>query len=188
VKEARRYKYADLDDLPYDEWNQYEIFDGALHVSRRGYVPHQMALGNIAFPLHRWADEDGTGLTLPSLCTVFSEEDVAVPDLIWVTWDRVFDRTNEHGHLVVAPQLAIEVISPGVGNERRDREIKLGLYSRAGVEEYWIVDFQRRTVDVYRRTVDALELVQRLDGDARLQSSLLPGFCLDIGRIWPPEF
>ena len=86
----------------------------------------------------------------------------------------------------MAPELAIEILSPGRDNERRDRETKLALYSREGVEEYWIVDWQQRTIDVYRRDGDALDLVQALSGDAVLASPLLPGFSVPIARIWPP--
>ncbi len=33
---------------------------------------------------------------------------------------------------------------------RYDRMVKLPLYARAGIAEYWIVDLQRRVVDAYR--------------------------------------
>jgi len=50
----------------------------------------------------------------------------------------------------------IEVVSPGAANVRRDRDVKLKLYSRRGVDEYWIVDWQRRQIEVYRRREAAL--------------------------------
>lgn len=40
---------------------------------------------------------------------------------------------DNQGHLRGAPELVIEVLSPGVSNERRDRQTKLKLYSRPGV-------------------------------------------------------
>jgi hypothetical protein len=40
---------------------------------------------------------------------------------------------------------------PGAANETRGRETKLKLYTQRGVDEYWIVDWQRRRVEVYRR-------------------------------------
>ena len=36
-------------------------------------------------------------------------------------------------------------------NQLRDRELKLELYSRQGVHEYWIVDSQAHLVEIYRR-------------------------------------
>ena len=186
MKDDRLFAYDDLDDLPYDELHQYEIIDGALHVSRRGFIPHQRVLGNIMFPLHRWADEDRTGLALHSLSTVFSRHNVVIPDLIWIRWARMTEGVNEHGHLSVAPELIVEVLSPGAVDQQWDRQTKLNLYSRQGVEEYWIVDFERQTVDVFCRTIDALEHVQTLTGDAVLESPLLPGFRVSLPRFWPP--
>jgi Uma2 family endonuclease len=39
----------------------------------------------------------------------------------------------------------------GAIDEERDREVKRALYGRRGVLEYWTVDWQQRTLDVYRR-------------------------------------
>jgi Uma2 family endonuclease len=90
------------------------------------------------------------------------------------------------GHLCVAPELIVEVLSPGSANERRDRELKLKLYSREGVDEYLLVDRFTRTVTVYRRAGDALELVERLENSNSLSSPLLPGFRCRASDLWAP--
>ena len=45
------------------------------------------------------------------------------------------------------PDLVIEILSPST--RRHDRLIKLGLYQRAGVREYWIVDPENKAVQVF---------------------------------------
>jgi Uma2 family endonuclease len=80
------------------------------------------------------------------------------------------------GHLRRAPELVVEVLSPGAPNERRDREAKLHLYSRRGVDDYWIVDWSVRTVDVYRQRDGRLQLVGRFVGDQPISSPVLLGF------------
>ena len=42
-----------------------------------------------------------------------------------------------------------EVLSPGAANEERDRDAKLKLYSRRGVNEYGIIDSQQRRIEVF---------------------------------------
>jgi Uma2 family endonuclease len=80
--------------------------------------------------------------------------------------------------------LVIEVLSPGSTNERRDREVKLKLYSRRGVLEYWIVDWQARQVEVYRREELALRLASTLYATDPLTSPLLPGFACGIATLF----
>jgi Uma2 family endonuclease len=86
-----------------------------------------------------------------------------------------------------APELVIEVLSPGSLNEQRDREVKLKLYSRRGVDEYWIADWRARTVDVYRREGAALLLAERLSGEDHLTSPLLPDSTAPLPDIFPRQ-
>jgi Uma2 family endonuclease len=71
-------------------------------------------------------------------------------------------------------------------NERRDRDLKLNLYSRQGVQEYWIVDWREHLLEVYRRPEGELVLVATLrDGDV-LATPLLPGFTCAVVSLWAP--
>jgi len=45
------------------------------------------------------------------------------------------------------PDLVIEITSPATAE--RDRHYKKTLYARHGVKEYWIVDPEARTVEVF---------------------------------------
>jgi len=84
--------------------------------------------------------------------------------------------------------LAIEVLSPGVTNTRRDREIKLKLYSRRGILEYWIVNWQERYIEVYRREQAVLKLHSTLYESDVLQSPHLPGFSCPVSEIFEDVF
>lgn len=64
------------------------------------------------------------------------------------------------------------------------REKKLALYLRRGVDEYWIVDRESATVEVYRRSNAALALVATLKPDDTLTSPLPPGFALPVAGIF----
>ncbi len=89
---------------------------------------------------------------------------------------------------LVFPELAIEVLSPGVTNTRRDREIKLKLYSRRGILEYWIVNWQERYIEVYRREQAVLKLHSTLYEADVLQSPHLPGFSCQVSEIFDDVF
>ena len=184
---ARRYTSADLERLPDVEGVRYEILDGELHVSRQPSWHHQYATNKVAVALDTWSDATGNGVTLPAPGVIFAPDDDAVPDVVWISRERLATLQDEAGHLRGAPELVVEVLSPGAVNERRDRELKLQLYSRQGAEEYWVVDWRMRTVQVFRRDQGVLRLVATLGRDDTLTSPLLPGFSCPVSRLWPPS-
>jgi Uma2 family endonuclease len=183
----RRYTSADLDQLPDIEGIRYEIIDGELFVSKAPGLEHQYVCVVLASALHVWCTTVGHGRAYGAPGLVFAEDDDVIPDLVWIGEERLAIGRDAAGHITVGPELAIEVLSPGSANERRDREVKLGLYSRRNVTEYWIVDWRRHTVDVFHRAGDGLTRVVTLrDGDT-LTSPLLPGFEQRVVELWEPE-
>jgi Uma2 family endonuclease len=183
---TRRYTTADLDALPEIEGVRYEIIDGELHVSMQPRWEHQYACSAANYVLEAWTVETGLGLTLFAPGVIFADDDDVAPDVVWISYDRLAQIEDEGGHLGGAPELVVEVLSPGAENVRRDREKKLALYARRGVDEYWIVDWRFRTVDQYRRAGDGLALAATPTGDDELTTPLLAGFRCPVSRFWPP--
>ena len=148
---AIRWTNADLELLEADEWKRYEIVDGELFVTRVPHIGHQGTAGRIYARLLLWSEETGRGEPFMTPGVIFSDADNVIPDVIWISQERLATLVDEEGHLTGAPELIVEVLSPGATNERRDRQAKLKLYSLKGVQEYWIVDWHLRQVEVYRR-------------------------------------
>ena len=166
-------------------WKRYEIIDGDLFVTRAPHILHQSASGNLRFELESWSRQTQLGRSFETPGIIFTPTDAVVPDAIWISQERLANGVDEAGHLTVAPELIVEVLSPGDRNEQRDREVKRKLYSLHGVQEYWIVSWQLKTIEVYRRKNTQLQLISTfLVGDT-LTSPLLPGFRLSIDRIFP---
>ena len=149
---------ADLDVLP-ESSNRYEIIDGELFVTRAPHWGHQMATGNVASELRNWSIASGLGKAVQAPGLVFSDADNVIPDVVWISQERLATGLDESGHLIVTPELVVEVLSSGTENERRDREAKLKLYSVRGVQEYWIINWRSPQVEIYRRQKAMLALV-----------------------------
>ena len=181
---SRRYTSADLERLPDVEGTRYEIIDGELHVSKQPHWEHQYACHRAAYALKAWHGQSGAGFVIPAPGLVFAEDQDVAPDVVWISRERLANAKDEAGHLRAAPELVVEVLSPGSANERRDREVKLALYSRQGVREYWIVDWRARVIQVYRHDGQALGLVSTLGSDDNLTSPVLPGFSCPVSRLW----
>ena len=187
---TRRFTIDDLENFP-DDGSRYEVIDGELHVSTAPHFEHQIIINNVNVPLVLWCEETANGSTLCGAGVIFSRHDSVIPDIMWFSDERLLAASvspitgERDGKFHLAPDLAIEVLSPGKVNEDRDRETKLTLYSRRGVREYWIVDRFTRTVMVYRRTAAAeLDLAATLTDRDMLSSPLLPGFAVPVERVF----
>jgi Uma2 family endonuclease len=181
-----RWRSADLDMFPdyADSGIRYEIIDGELHVSKQPAWHHQHACIRLAYFLEDWNMRTGLGVTNAAPGIIFADDDDVAPDVVWISRARLATALQADEKLHAAPELVIEVLSPGSANERRDREAKRALYARRGVDEYWIVDWQQRRVDVFRRAQDALALVATLAADDTLETPLLPGFRCAVWRLF----
>jgi Uma2 family endonuclease len=164
-----RWTTADLDLLSADEWKRYEIIDGELFVTR---APHR----NICSRLQEWSEISQLGEAVPTPGLIFNEADNVIPDVIWISHERLAQCMDEAGHLTGAPELVVEILSPGSTNERRDREAKLKLYSTQGVQEYWIVSRELQQIEVFRRENAVLKRAATFLASDTVTSPLLPGF------------
>ena len=178
VTQVRDFFPEPLDDT------RYELIDGELHVSSQPSWQHQRTCTNAARILDEWSIPHDAGMTLHAPGVIFSEHEAVAPDVLWISRDRLDEVLDPDGRLRAAPDLMVEVLSPGSTNIRRDREAKLDVYSRRGVREYWIIDWQARTVDVYRRQGGALQLAVSLSAEDTLESPLLPGLGYRVADLF----
>jgi len=170
---------ADLEQLPNDG-KRYEIIGGDLYVSKQPHYYHQRVCFEVGMRLGAWNSQIQLGEVNFAPGVIFSVEDAVAPDLKL----RLTSALNGDGKLHEAPELAVEVLSAGKDNERRDREIKLQLYSRRGVLEYWLIDWRLRCVDVYRGDGTQLISCESLSGDETLKSGLLPGLSCRVESLF----
>ncbi|MGJ3251936.1 MAG: Uma2 family endonuclease [Elainellaceae cyanobacterium] len=178
-----RWTTSDLELLP-DDGRRYEIIDGELFVTRAPHWKHQNVAVRIGMALERWSMESGLGEAAINPGLVFSEADSVIPDVVWASHDRLATMLDEAGHLVAAPELVVEVLSPGERNQRRDRELKLKLYSSYGVLEYWIVNREQQALEVYQRDQGILKLAMVLYIHDELTSPVLDGFAAPVGQFF----
>ncbi|MPZ14849.1 MAG: Uma2 family endonuclease [Chloroflexi bacterium] len=185
MSQSLRWTSKDLELFPQPlDDTRYEIIDGELFVSTQPSWEHQFICAEIVAALHQWSRSTGAGVVNFAPGLIFSEDQNVAPDIVWVSAERLPLLLEADRKLHAAPDLVVEVLSPGPKNEQRDREVKLNLYSRRGVREYWIVDWQLRQIDIYRRSNAALELATTaLDGET-VRSPLLSGFELPLSDLF----
>jgi Uma2 family endonuclease len=174
---------ADLELLP-DNGNRYEIINGELYVTRAPHWTHQKTCGRFFTALDTWSIATKLGETSVGAGVIFGDNDDVIPDVIWISKEKYTTSLDSAGHFRGAPDLVIEVLSAGTENEKRDREVKLKLYSSRGVLEYWIADWRAKQIQVYRRENGILKLAMTLFASDTLTSALLPEFACVISQIF----
>ena len=120
------------------------------------------------------------------LCRLFETDgdnpedvDTMVEPDISIVCDR--GKLDKHG-CKGAPDMVMEILSPST--QRHDRLVKLGLYQRAGVREYWIVDPDSSTVQVFLRRDDSLQLHEVYDRQSVAKVNVLDGCFIELGKVF----
>ena len=174
-----RLTYDDYCLLPNDG-KRYEIIDGELFVTPSPQSAHQRVVTRLTRYLSAYVEDHQLGEVFVSpFDVVFSRHDVVEPDVLYISKARssALTKKNVQG----APDLVVEVISSTTA--KVDRSTKLKLYARFGVEEYWIIDPEKPSAEIYRRQPGGLELASTLGAEDSLRSPLLPGFGLPLRKL-----
>jgi Uma2 family endonuclease len=171
---------ADLENLP-DNSKRYELIGGQLIVAAAPDLVHQRISGRTHYAFFNFLLANPIGEIILTPGVIFSDFDGVIPDLVYLSNERR-DQIAAGSRIYGAPELVIEILSPG--NAMRDRREKLQLYNRFGVVEYWIIVPRERAVEVYRRTDGALRLFTTYAGDEAITTPLLPGFSCPASSLF----
>ncbi|MEB3231692.1 MAG: Uma2 family endonuclease [Leptolyngbyaceae bacterium] len=178
-----RWTTSDLEGFP-GNGDRYEIIDGDLFVTRAPHWDHQNWALEVCMALQLWSKQTGLGQASFTPGIIYTDVDNVIPDVVWVSAERLPLLLDEAGHLTGSPELVVEVLSKSEKDRKRDRETKLKLYSVQGVLEYWIIDGEPRQIEVYRRQQAMLAKTLTLYSTDTLTSPLLPGFELPLRELF----
>jgi Uma2 family endonuclease len=175
-----RVSFADLERAP-EDGRRYELYDGEVYVVPAPMPRHQRVQMRLVEWLDEYAESVGAFAVDSPIDIVFSEHDVLQPDVVFFGPARAhlvdLDRAIRH-----APDLCVEILSPAT--EATDRGRKMQMFARYGVPEYWIVDPAQEVLEVLRLEAGSYVLVQRAAKDDEVQSAVIPGTALRVGRIF----
>ena len=106
-------------------------------------------------------------------------ETVVQPDPLVICDKRKLDEAGCRG----APDLVMEILSPTTA--QKDLKIKFARYERAGVREYWIVDPEGKTVQLFTRGSDGRygRPLVFVDGD-QAGTGILPELVIDLAAVF----
>jgi Uma2 family endonuclease len=175
----------DLLKMPRDGFSRYELIGGEIIVSSAPRFFLQLLATRIVVEFSKYLEKNPIGeiLTTPGL--IFSDYDGVIPDLVFITHEKIDEILNEkdekfHG----APEIVIEILSPGRVNARRDLQIKRELYEIFQVPEYWVVNPFEKEIVVFRRSDGDLSQDRIYRESEILTTPVLPRFKLKIKNLF----
>ena len=179
LPEKERYTYDDYTQLP--EGAPYELIRGELVMAPSPTPFHQIIQSNLHFALARFVRTERLGQVLTAPMDVrLSEEDTVQPDLIFIAAER----SHIIGEQAIdgAPDLIVEILSPSTAY--RDLTTKKRLYEEHGVREYWVVDPDSETVEVFELADERFMQHARAVEAGTTSSAVLEGFAVDLTDLF----
>jgi Uma2 family endonuclease len=184
---AAQKKYTPADLLKMPDGNRYELVNGQLVEYPMSFWSSYVA-GEMHARLREHCRSNQLGWAVPEgvtyQCFPQHPERVRKADASFIRRDRLSAaQATAEGHLPVAPDLAVEVLSPN--DLAYEVDAKVQDYLGAGVHLVWVVNPEARVVQIHRAqgTGEILREQDVLDGE-----EVLPGFCCRVADLFqlPP--
>ena len=151
-----------------DDDRLYELVDGQLAEKRTSDIA-QFVANRLKTLMDAWCEQSKAGMAFVE--TTYQgfgrPDDVRRPDVSFISAARLAGYDWGHRHFRIAPDLAVEVLSPH--DEALEVDRKIGEYFQAGVRQVWIINPEQQIVRIHRRPGDLSELV----GDVELHDELV---------------
>jgi len=176
------YTYEDYQSLP--EGAPYQLIGGELILTPAPSIYHQIISGKLQFKLRAFVTEQNLGLILYAPVDVYlGETETFQPDILFIAKERM--GIVEPARINGAPDLVVEILSPATAYY--DLRKKFKVYERYGVKEYWIVDTEDKSVQVFVHRDGKLVLDQESGAAGEVYSRLLSGFFVHLDGIFEDQ-
>lgn len=168
-------EWTEADFLALPESNQIiELSEGEIWIMPPPSYMHQRVVDNFHSLLKAFVQANDLGRTIfAPLAVRLWDGKIREPDVMFYSKAHL-ERLG--GTISGVPDLVAEVISPRT--RRIDREEKFGEYARAGVAEYWLIDPETHTAEVYTLDNGVYAL------HSHTQSALLDGFAVSVEALF----
>jgi Uma2 family endonuclease len=165
-----------------DDGFHYELVEGEIKKMSPAGIRHGRVAGRLARLLNRYEALDKLGelvIAEPGFWLSRDPDTVRVPDIAFIRRERLRRLDHREAFCPGAPDLAVEVVSPGDTPSEVDE--KVAAWLDAGAAMVWVVNPARRTVTVHRASADTQTLTENDELDGQ---DVVPGFRCRVGEIF----
>lgn len=174
-----RYTYKDYCRLP--EGSPYQLIGGELVMTPSPTPYHQMVSMKLVVQMAGLVLEKALGIVLHAPVDVYlAETETYQPDILFIAHERlaIIEETRING----APDLVVEILSPSTGYY--DLRSKFKVYEKCGVREYWIVDPQNKSVQVFCLREGKFALDQEVEQQGMVKSRVIAGLEVQVESLF----
>lgn len=187
-KATKRISYEEYLTLVSSSDRRYELIDGEIYLIASPGFDHQVVVNEIAWHFNSFfRGKPCQSLTasfdirLCGTATRFEDNpNVVQPDVIVICDQEEINEDNKYEGI---PALIVEVLSPST--KTKDMVLKLNLYMKSGVSEYWIIDIEHKRIIQYSFTqdnnIDALKFLKEED---QVKSTSFEGLEIPVKDIF----
>lgn len=176
VSEFREMLFNDDDNY------YYEIINGEMIQKSAPSPMHQRICRKLTVIFDNFINDKKLGEIFQAPIDVYLDEyNKPQPDILFVSNAQKAIVTNDG--IFGIPDLIIEIISPS--SVIRDRIEKKNLYERIGVQEFWLVDPQYASIEIYTIKNNRYELhsaATTIEGE--LASALFEGLTVNLTEVF----
>lgn len=165
-------------ELALDTEREFEIVNGKPEVKDMAGARHGGVTARLIGKLVSHVEDNFLGGVYTPDTTFLIGSNERLPDIGFVSADRIPEDGEPENLWTIAPDLAVEVISPN------DMWEKVGNYFAAGVREVWLVSPEQQTITIYHSPTSTTILTAENELTCE---RLLPGFCCRVGDIFQPS-
>jgi Uma2 family endonuclease len=168
--------------LPMGKGKTYELVLGELREMSPGGWRHGNVISNLHGRLFSFVNQHKLGMMFGAetgFKLTSNPDTVRAPDVAFIATKNIPKQLPDRGFWPGAPDLAVEVVSPGDTSGEVDETIDAWL--EAGCQTVWVVNPKRETVTVYlsRTNVDVRTAGDTLNGDP-----VVPGFSCQVSDLF----
>jgi Uma2 family endonuclease len=173
--------YKEYKTFPDNDGIRKEILEGELFMTPAPSIKHQIVSQQLFVILYNYIKKNGFGKIFYAPCDiVFSDINIVQPDLIFISKKNyeILTDLNIKG----APDLLIEILSPST--KENDRIFKKQIYEKFGVKEYWIVDPENESVEIWILKNHKYLLELKVGKSQTIKSQILKGLKIESSDIF----
>lgn len=164
-----------------DDGLRYEVVQGVLVMTPAPEPEHQRINKKIAFCLYQEIDAKGKGEVFYAPIDVeLSKQNVFQPDVLVILSEHLARIHKKR--IVGAPDLAVEIVSPS--SILNDRSIKRMAYEQFGIPEYWLVDPEEKSIEVFVLENGAYVSLGLFVGEQRVISRIVPELTVSVSHFF----